>query len=58
MKCPLCGKEFEAATAAAKCPGCPMDKKCRMLCCPNCGYSIPRPKVKPPVKKSPSDGSV
>ena len=43
MKCALCGYEFDPAgpEAREKCPGCPFAKKCRIICCPECGYGTP-----------------
>jgi hypothetical protein len=37
--CPLCGGGIPADTDS--CPsGCPMAKKCNLICCPNCGYEF------------------
>ena len=37
--CPLCGGPV--STDGDSCPsGCPMAKKCKMICCPNCGYEF------------------
>jgi hypothetical protein len=36
MKCPLCGNEFQ--DDEAHCKGCPINRECSTVCCPNCGY--------------------
>ncbi len=36
MKCPLCGYEFDENEAV--CKGCPVNRDCNTICCPNCGY--------------------
>lgn len=41
MKCPMCSKEFNEAQAEKACTGCPMNKGCKLIRCPNCGYEIP-----------------
>ncbi len=40
MKCLLCGYEFEGE-GSETCQECIFTKKCKMACCPNCGYKIP-----------------
>jgi len=40
MKCPLCGKEFDATKTA--CANCPMHAGCDLIRCPNCGYEFPK----------------
>lgn len=37
LKCPLCGFEFKPEENPA-CSSCPFQKKCQVVCCPNCGY--------------------
>jgi len=39
MNCPLCGNSFEEFSYA--CKGCPVNKDCKLICCPNCGYKFP-----------------
>jgi hypothetical protein len=41
MICGLCGYEFTEDQAQAACEGCPMGS-CNLLCCPRCGYEMPR----------------
>ncbi|MBN2418355.1 MAG: hypothetical protein JXL81_03140 [Deltaproteobacteria bacterium] len=36
MKCPLCGYEF--SPDEAECKGCAINKSCKTICCPHCGY--------------------
>jgi len=36
MKCSLCGYEF--SDDDARCKGCLINKGCKTICCPNCGY--------------------
>jgi RecJ-like exonuclease len=36
MTCALCGNRFEREEAL--CSGCPINKSCKIICCPNCGY--------------------
>lgn len=42
--CPLCGKKFTEEQAKTSCdvsyPG--KCSACELLCCPNCGYKIPK----------------
>ncbi len=40
-RCPLCGLEFDAEGQGCR-PSCPMSKGCKVLCCPECGYSFPQ----------------
>ncbi len=45
MKCTFCGKDFEEETITACCNRCALrwlTKSCGMICCPHCGYAIPR----------------
>ncbi|MFQ6617055.1 MAG: hypothetical protein ACE5QV_00080 [Fidelibacterota bacterium] len=39
MKCPLCGYEFDERSKGCH-SGCPMNRDCNLICCPNCGYSF------------------
>ena len=41
MKCPMCSKEFDESQSERACAGCPMNKGCKLIRCPNCGYEIP-----------------
>lgn len=36
VTCALCGHTFDPENNAA-CPSCPLNKGCRMVCCPACG---------------------
>jgi len=40
MRCTLCGFEFDEGQA--RCGKCPMNKRCNLIQCPNCGYSMLR----------------
>lgn len=40
MKCPFCGHRFR--DPLEKCAGCPLQSRCKVLCCPNCGYELER----------------
>ncbi len=39
VKCTLCGAEFEPGKNT--CGGCPINKDCKTICCPNCGFGFP-----------------
>lgn len=39
--CSLCGLKYSEAEAKRPCRGCPLDSRCHLLCCPNCGYQTP-----------------
>ncbi|RJP20830.1 MAG: hypothetical protein C4520_10795 [Candidatus Abyssobacteria bacterium SURF_5] len=41
IQCPLCGMHFEP-DEEKKCKGCPIQKNCGLVCCPNCGYQMPK----------------
>ncbi len=41
MKCSMCGLEFEERTAAAACAGCPLNRGCKLIKCPRCGFETP-----------------
>lgn len=37
--CPLCGERFDPD--GSSCPsGCPLAGRCKVICCPNCGYEF------------------
>lgn len=38
--CALCGFAYEPSTREA-CAACPLGARCRVLCCPRCGYTAP-----------------
>ena len=38
-RCPLCGRQFTTAEAAA-CPTCPIAERCGLVMCPSCGYEF------------------
>jgi hypothetical protein len=38
-RCPLCGYRFSADSLNCH-AGCPLSAKCRVLCCPGCGYEF------------------
>ena len=40
LTCVLCGMRFEVGEKS--CKGCPIRKDCGLICCPNCGYQIPK----------------
>lgn len=40
--CPLCHREFPAAEMECH-PGCPLAGRCRVICCPHCGYEFVDP---------------
>jgi len=39
MNCPLCGHSFTEYIHA--CEACVLNKSCKLVCCPNCGYKYP-----------------
>ena len=39
MNCPLCGHKFAEYIYA--CEACILNKSCKLICCPNCGYKYP-----------------
>jgi hypothetical protein len=41
VKCSLCGMVFEPAQEKS-CGGCPIKKDCGRICCPNCGFQMPK----------------
>ncbi|MBI4831640.1 MAG: hypothetical protein HY801_08825 [Candidatus Lindowbacteria bacterium] len=40
MTCTLCGAVFEPDENT--CGGCVLHKDCKVVCCPNCGFGIPK----------------
>jgi hypothetical protein len=47
MKCDFCGKVFEIDESRKGCSGCPMNKACKKVKCPNCNYEmVPVPEFK------------
>ncbi|MCX7746292.1 MAG: hypothetical protein N2645_05300 [Clostridia bacterium] len=47
MKCDFCGFEFEKDNCKTGCGGCPMNKSCGKIKCPNCNYEmLPTPELK------------
>jgi hypothetical protein len=39
VKCTLCGAEFEPGENT--CGGCALNRDCKTICCPNCGFGFP-----------------
>jgi len=39
IRCPLCGHEFQPDSLTCH-TGCPMGRRCNLVCCPHCGYHI------------------
>jgi len=46
VKCPLCGKKFDALKHMGGCAKCSLVKSCDLLRCPNCNYEFPIPDKK------------
>jgi hypothetical protein len=47
MKCDFCGAVFYREAAKGGCKGCPMNKGCGRIKCPNCNYEmLPEPEIK------------
>ncbi|MFZ5986331.1 MAG: hypothetical protein ACOYWZ_04280 [Bacillota bacterium] len=47
MKCSFCGFEFNIENSRNGCAGCPMNKSCGKVKCPNCNYEMyPEPEFK------------
>ncbi|MHA1129811.1 MAG: hypothetical protein ACTSQQ_03290 [Candidatus Helarchaeota archaeon] len=46
VKCPLCGKKFDALEHSGGCEKCSLFKSCELLRCANCGYEFPVPDKK------------
>ena len=40
MTCPLCGNKF--TDYIESCESCILNKTCKLVCCPNCGYKFPQ----------------
>ena len=38
LQCPLCGGRF---TEGERCGGCPLVRRCNIVCCPHCAYTFP-----------------
>ena len=38
MKCDLCGYTYDGTNQKNGCAGCMMNKTCKKIKCPNCGY--------------------
>lgn len=43
ISCPLCGHAFDPS-ANSGCASCPLNRGCRIICCPNCGHSTVDPR--------------
>lgn len=43
VQCSFCGFTFSVPAHMASCQSCPLNKNCRMVCCPRCGYKMPPP---------------
>lgn len=41
--CPLCGERYNEVEGRACRPGCPIERGCKLLRCPDCGYEMPAP---------------
>jgi hypothetical protein len=41
MRCPLCGYRFSESELECH-TACPFGERCRVACCPRCGYQIVR----------------
>jgi Fe2+ transport system protein FeoA len=42
VSCAMCGHRFDPHETNL-CASCPLGKGCSLVCCPNCGYSVPDP---------------
>ena len=42
VTCGFCGTEFVEDPSQATCQACPLNKKCGLMRCPNCGYENPK----------------
>ena len=40
VACALCGCRFDPSASDA-CASCPLGRGCSLVCCPECGYSVP-----------------
>ena len=40
IKCALCGAEFDPDENT--CGGCVIRKDCKLVCCPSCGFGMPK----------------
>ena len=43
ITCPLCGTRYDQTDGATYHAGCPLQRTCHLLSCPNCGYEVPAP---------------
>ena len=41
VRCALCGYRFQPSAETMSCAGCPINRRCRLISCPNCGYEFP-----------------
>ncbi|MGI6605137.1 MAG: hypothetical protein ACOX2S_08960 [bacterium] len=48
LKCSFCGFSFDREDGRGSCAGCPMNRFCQKVKCPNCGFelAVPRQKAK------------
>jgi hypothetical protein len=40
VQCGLCGYRFLPTTDTMSCVSCPFQRRCSVICCPNCGYEF------------------
>ncbi|HWQ84387.1 MAG TPA: hypothetical protein VN363_07465 [Anaerolineales bacterium] len=40
ITCPMCGFEYDPASQVV-CQGCPLQRGCGLVRCPNCGFETP-----------------
>lgn len=40
VHCDFCGLDFDPACAELSCTGCPLQRNCSKITCPNCGYPV------------------
>ncbi len=43
IRCPLCQYRIDPADRGCR-TGCPMGRRCSLVCCPRCRYSFPVPR--------------
>jgi hypothetical protein len=43
LRCALCGARYTAAQGRTCPDGCPLQRGCKLLRCPRCGYETPAP---------------
>lgn len=47
MRCDFCGCKFDSDKSKSGCRGCPMNRSCQKIKCPNCNYEMyPQPEHK------------